>query len=790
MYLRYLLPCALATALGPLAASLSLDDPTFQFLSTTPRSIDTANNEANTTAPSDTDPDIFFGSFLSPGLTLLTNNGSGFDSPFPLDNFEAGNNYVLVADVNGDGLGQPDPAPYLDLVQATRTELRWFRRSPASGALVFEGTITATNDTALGGPPINILAVDVADVNQDGRPDLLVMASNELSWYARQADGSYLRTIVFQGSSLSTFHVADVNRDTYPDLFTNQGGTLGLTYFDPTPGVMNFEGNRTLSNGVIISLWNALLVVGSNGWIDTADLDGDNDLELFSPLSLTWYNGTWTGSENPSSAFDLTSGTSLGPNQAKSITVVDADNDGLADVLAIDNGRLITARRTGPTTFDPAASASIAPYNSISNISNEDTRVHVVDLEGDGRSEIILPPVRLNFSLNGTLIYRQPEPTIYEVNFGRFPGSYIPTFPENFSPGEIEISLSEPAPFDIMVRLRTTDETALAGVDYIALDEVVTIPADSLLLRVPVTILDNAAYDEDRTFTLELLEVSPSDGTVVLGNVPTRTATIRNDERVTIETNDFFVTVNEDVGTANLTLQAVPSTPVFPTVNVSFETFPTGFGNLATPGADYTTTTGTLNFAPGHLTQTISVPITDDEIEEVNEFFAVLLSTTDLFADLFENELAVEITDNDTLTFAEATAADGVPPGVSDPFDDASGDGVPNIYLYALGLSILSSDPFELTRRNLRAGDPVATGLGVVEFIIPEPSRADVRYIVEESCNGGPWTIIATKEGRNFWTGNPVLFLPANPGEANVRIFGSASDPRCFLRLRLELIGP
>ena len=46
----------------------------------------------------------------------------------------------------------------------------------------------------------------------------------------------------------------------------------------------------------------------------------------------------------------------------------------------------------------------------------------------------------------------------------------------------------------------------------------------------------------------------------------------------------------------------------------------------ANAGADYTGTSGTLNFAPGVTSQTITVPISNDLLDELDETFTVNLA--------------------------------------------------------------------------------------------------------------------------------------------------------------------
>ncbi len=49
-------------------------------------------------------------------------------------------------------------------------------------------------------------------------------------------------------------------------------------------------------------------------------------------------------------------------------------------------------------------------------------------------------------------------------------------------------------------------------------------------------------------------------------------------------------------------------------------------GGTATAGADYTPVSGTLTFAPGQTTQTVTVPVLGDTVSEGNETVLVRLS--------------------------------------------------------------------------------------------------------------------------------------------------------------------
>lgn len=80
------------------------------------------------------------------------------------------------------------------------------------------------------------------------------------------------------------------------------------------------------------------------------------------------------------------------------------------------------------------------------------------------------------------------------------------------------------------------------------------------------------------------------------------------------------VTVREDTGSAAFTVTLSDPSPVPVTV-----AYTTGNGTATQP-ADYGLTAGTLTFAPGQLSRTITVPVIDDAVDEPTETFAVTLS--------------------------------------------------------------------------------------------------------------------------------------------------------------------
>jgi hypothetical protein len=129
------------------------------------------------------------------------------------------------------------------------------------------------------------------------------------------------------------------------------------------------------------------------------------------------------------------------------------------------------------------------------------------------------------------------------------------------------------------------------------------------------------------------------------------------------------VTVAEGAGTASFTVTRSGATGGTTTVDYATA------GGTATSDTDFTAASGTLSFAPGITTQTITVSITDDLIVEGSEVFTVGLSNiadaTSGAAAISDSSGAGTITDNDVVSPPPPP-----PPLITDarPTADAGGD--------------------------------------------------------------------------------------------------------------------
>jgi uncharacterized protein YcfL len=250
----------------------------------------------------------------------------------------------------------------------------------------------------------------------------------------------------------------------------------------------------------------------------------------------------------------------------------------------------------------------------------------------------------------------------------------------------------------------------------------VTVPAGVTSFTVTVPTVNDA-----------INEPSPETFTLSVGSV-TGTGYINdNDGAPTLSVND--VTVSEADGTASftVTLSAVSAQ----TITVAYNTT----DGTATAGADYTSATGTLTFAPGTTAQTISVPITNDTVFEgaTGETFSVnLASPTN--ATIADPLGAGTITDNDsapTITSVDdpldgginsVTVAEGTSAVFTVALSNASSTDTIYPLVLSAGSALLTSDytnALTFSAGVSLSGGNVTVPAGVTSFTVTVPTVND-----------------------------------------------------------------
>jgi Ca2+-binding RTX toxin-like protein len=173
---------------------------------------------------------------------------------------------------------------------------------------------------------------------------------------------------------------------------------------------------------------------------------------------------------------------------------------------------------------------------------------------------------------------------------------------------------------DIIVTVTTGHVTTDAG-DYTAITQDITIPAGSLSsVAFSVQTIDDNVAEATEAYSVSITAASGNEfeSVAIDGSANSVNTNIVDNDASTLSINDQ--SVNEEAGTMEFTVTL--SNPSISTVTVEYNTA----NGTSTAGLDYTATTGTLTFTPGQLTQTISVPVSDDFIDEGSETLDMILS--------------------------------------------------------------------------------------------------------------------------------------------------------------------
>ena len=302
--------------------------------------------------------------------------------------FSTGGNAPLslaVADVNADG--KPD------LLTANAS-------SNTVGVLLGTGNgifrTAATFSTGAGSNP-NSLAV--ADVNGDGKPDLLTAnaGSNTAGVLLGTGDGTFRAAATFNtGGYPLSLAVADVNGDGKPDLLTANAGSN-------TAGVLLGNGDGTFRTATIFGTG------GNPISLAVADINGDGKPDLLTANSSSNTAGVLLGNGDGTFRPAATFGTGTG-SYPYSLAVADVNGDGKPDLLTANNNSSTAGVLLG--TGDGTFRAGTFSTGTGSNPRG----IAVADVNGDGKPDLLTANIGSNTAgvlLNTTVYY---APTLMDSN--------------------------------------------------------------------------------------------------------------------------------------------------------------------------------------------------------------------------------------------------------------------------------------------------------------------------------------------------------------------------------------
>lgn len=215
-------------------------------------------------------------------------------------------------------------------------------------------------------------------------------------------------------------------------------------------------------------------------------------------------------------------------------------------------------------------------------------------------------------SIIGTIIDNDTAPTITI--------EAAPEQSEGTSPYNFTVKLSEASGRPVTVDYETIAGTALAGEDFTANSGSLTIAAGQTTGTIAIELLNNTIREQNESFSVRLS--NPTDATITTDTV---TATIvDNDPIPTVS----ITNVTRPEGNSGITPLQFEVTLSNASDREIVLNYATKDGTATVLDNDYEAAEGTIRFAPGTTSQTITVNAKGDTKREQNETFTVELSTT------------------------------------------------------------------------------------------------------------------------------------------------------------------
>ncbi|MDT5157624.1 MAG: hypothetical protein QOH51_1981 [Acidobacteriota bacterium] len=606
----------------------------------------------------------------SSSVSLLSGDGTGAFAPASTFNITGAPEALVAYDFDGDGrtdiaaalpsahavgilyAEQGAPLPCLFADDATVTEgdsgtsdaqinvrlsgpsaqavkVNYLVRSNPPNTEAQDIVHTAGTLTFLPGETTKTVTVPVIGDALNEDPDTFTLSLSGASG-ARISDG-FAKLTVLDNDPQPTISISDAS------------ATEADSSFNSTPAVFTITLSAPTSKTVSVEYATANGTATANG-----DYDGRQSSISFSPgeTSKTITIGVrgdfihepdetfFVNLSNPSNATIADGqgqGTIIDNDPVPAVTIFDSS---AFEQTGADSAVAFTLRLSNPSsvaiTFDYATadgtaiagSDYVAATGTVTFNPGETEKTFTVTIKEDTIDEVNETFfVNLSNPSNATISDGQSQCTIFD-NDGPTVSINDVTVTEGQSgrtSATFTLTLSAPSVQDVFVRAATANGTATANTfpaDFLSFSSrFVPIPAGSTTATVTVFVNGDLIIEPDETFFVNLSQ--PQNCTIADGQ---GLGTILNDDATSVQFSTNAVTVNEADGSVQLTVNRVGD------LSGPFTAFYSTYENTASERSDYTASYGTLRFASGEASKTITIFVTDDALVESAETFYVSLN--------------------------------------------------------------------------------------------------------------------------------------------------------------------
>ena len=207
----------------------------------------------------------------------------------------------------------------------------------------------------------------------------------------------------------------------------------------------------------------------------------------------------------------------------------------------------------------------------------------------------------------------------------------------------ITVRLSRAAIGAASVRYATSNGTATSGSDYTAATGTLNFAIGESSKSFTIPILNDTALEPTQTVNLTL---SAPVG-ITLGSQTTAVLSIVDNDVPAVNFDVVAKSVSELTTAASYKVNLTAASSQTITVNFALS------GGTATQGTDFNLTNGTLTFAPGELSKTVSFTVINDLLDENDETIQIALSAPTNATLGTSSSTTYTITDNDTAPTAK-----------------------------------------------------------------------------------------------------------------------------------------
>jgi hypothetical protein len=429
----------------------------------------------------------------------------------------------------------------------------------------------------------------------------------------------------------------------------------------------------------------------------------------------------------------------LGPaNAANTVNITDFATEDKFGITASDyglsQGNGLVDNGSGTLVLDPAWFATVTGIQGTvaghgQFLYNTTTRSVMWDADGSGAvAGIALATLQTgavvdagNFAISGAT----SDPGVGDISIGD-----VTIAEGNSGTKTATFTVSRSGTAAFAVDFATADGTAAAGSDYEATAGTLSFAAGQATQTVSVTINGDTAVEPDETFFLNLTNA-------------TEGGTFRDSQGLGTITNDDATVVVGDISIGDVTIAEGNSgtkTATFTVSRTGTAAFAVDFATAdgtAAAGSDYEATAGTLSFAAGQATQTVSVTINGDTSVEPNETFFLNLTNATNGGTILDGQGLGTIT-NDDGGSEPTTFEKRVVSGLDDVEQNASGS-----------MSVNSSD-LELVDDGSAVGQTIGirfTGIDIPQGAII--TNAYIQFQVDEVSTVATSLVIRAEDADN-----------------------------------------